>query len=457
MSRRDRPAGCDDDRSACSAQSTAERSRVWIVTVGEPLPIDAGGQRLHRAGILADMLAKRGHEVVWWSSTFEHNGKSLRFDRSTRIVASPNHRIWCLHGRAYRRNVSLARLVNHWQVGRAFDRLIENEPQPDVILAAMPTIELARSAVAYGRRRGVPVAIDIRDLWPDIWVDAMPRPLRGATRAALWPYEQSLRATVRDATAVLGITDGAVDWALAKAARPRTTHDAAFPFGYDPTPPPAEDIEAAERFWDEQGVFANDAFVACFIGSMTHRLQSRLLVEAAALIPAAERSRLRIVLCGNGEARPCLIEKARGLEHVLLPGWINRAQIWTLLRRASIGLLPYPRTLDYVRSIPNKAIEYLSAGVPIVTSMQGDMAVFLTRHACGSVLADEAPEAFAAEILRLSREPMALADLRSHAVATFEDLSAERVYGRMIDHLLRLPRPVQAAFDAPAAPAMVRQ
>ena len=37
--------------------------RVWLVTIGEPLPIDGTNERLCRTGILANMLVKRGHKV----------------------------------------------------------------------------------------------------------------------------------------------------------------------------------------------------------------------------------------------------------------------------------------------------------------------------------------------------------------------------------------------------------
>jgi hypothetical protein len=54
--------------------------RVWLITVGEPLPLDGPGERMLRTGILAAFLAARGHEVVWWSSSFDHVRKRQRSD-----------------------------------------------------------------------------------------------------------------------------------------------------------------------------------------------------------------------------------------------------------------------------------------------------------------------------------------------------------------------------------------
>src|SRR5688572_12390199 len=49
--------------------------KVWLVTAGEPLPLGKQEQRLLRAGLLARYLVAAGHEVTWWTSTFDHTSK----------------------------------------------------------------------------------------------------------------------------------------------------------------------------------------------------------------------------------------------------------------------------------------------------------------------------------------------------------------------------------------------
>ena len=60
---------------------------VWLVTVGESLLIDEGSQRLLRVRILADLLVKSGHKVIWWASTFNHARKMQVF--SGEIFVTP--------------------------------------------------------------------------------------------------------------------------------------------------------------------------------------------------------------------------------------------------------------------------------------------------------------------------------------------------------------------------------
>ena len=50
--------------------------RIWIIKIGEPVPVCPGNYRLMRAGMLAQIAVNRGHDVLWWTSAFEHFTKT---------------------------------------------------------------------------------------------------------------------------------------------------------------------------------------------------------------------------------------------------------------------------------------------------------------------------------------------------------------------------------------------
>jgi len=55
--------------------------KIWLVTIGEPLPLGISkDDRLHRTGQFARYCASKGHEVVWWTSTFDHFRKQHHFE-----------------------------------------------------------------------------------------------------------------------------------------------------------------------------------------------------------------------------------------------------------------------------------------------------------------------------------------------------------------------------------------
>ena len=81
--------------------------RIWLITIGEPLQISDPNDRLQRTGILAKSLVKRGHQVIWWTSTFDHVRKKHRFYKDTNYKLSDNFEIKLLHAIQYKKNISI--------------------------------------------------------------------------------------------------------------------------------------------------------------------------------------------------------------------------------------------------------------------------------------------------------------------------------------------------------------
>lgn len=148
--------------------------RVWLLHIGEELPVD-GTTRLFRYGYLARALTDRGHEVLRWAPTFRHATKKFRFSADARVSVWENYSIQFVHSPGYRRNAGFERLRTYRVLDRRFRELSTREPMPDLIVAAIPSLEWAAAATEYGRRHGVPVVVDVRDLWPDVFLNAFPR------------------------------------------------------------------------------------------------------------------------------------------------------------------------------------------------------------------------------------------------------------------------------------------
>ena len=53
----------------------------------------------------------------------------------------------------------------------------------------------------------MPVVVDIRDLWPDVFADAFPPKIRKIGHWLLAPYRTMARRACRDASAIVGPTE----------------------------------------------------------------------------------------------------------------------------------------------------------------------------------------------------------------------------------------------------------
>ncbi|MFM1813515.1 MAG: hypothetical protein RLZ98_210 [Pseudomonadota bacterium] len=411
--------------------------RIWLVTVGEEIPEDPGTPRLLRTGILARHLADRGHDVTWWNSTFNHQQKIQRSDATVIRDTAERYRLVLLHGRSYGRNVSLARILNHRDIARSFEAEVRSQARPDVIVCSYPTIELADAVVGYACKYSVPIAVDFRDMWPDALAEVMPLPVRILAAPLLAHWRASQRRIVERATAILGITDAFVAWALGSTGRGRSDLDRAFHLTVDTQSPPADALAKANAFWGEQGVHgADDQVIGCFMGSIARREDLLAVVRAAAKLEAGERARLRLVFCGSDDLMRDIAAVSVGDPVVLTAGWRNAAEIRSLLQRSNFGMLPYPSTADFRMSLPNKVGEYLSAGLPIMTGLQGETHAFLKREGLGLFYAEGDCICIRDCLSEIVADTGRISALRPRALAAYKaGFDAATIYRSFCDHI----------------------
>lgn len=409
--------------------------RIWILTVGEPLPVDGPHERLMRSALLTEELARRGHEVTFFSSAFDHVRKSWRADETkTMRIEEPGYDLVLLRGLGYQRNVSLQRFRDHRAVAREFARIAPQLPRPDVILVSIPIVELATEAL----KLGVPVALDSRDLWPDIFVDVVPGFAKPLARLALGKLDRETNAAFRQADACLGHTRPFVDWGLSRAGRQGSELDRDFPFGYRPMTLDEPALAQATEWWAAQGVTSDRAVRMCFFGAVGHQFAFDAVVQSLTALDPNDRRDLQVVLCGDGESRPELERAAKDLGDgsLVVPGWVDRPQIAALMKLSHVGLAPYRDEPMFRASIPNKVIEYWSGGLPVLWSIpEGLVADLLRESGAGAVYRN------AGEMVDGARS-LATDSASSQAASTLfaERFEADRVYGDFADHIEKIAR-----------------
>jgi glycosyltransferase involved in cell wall biosynthesis len=412
--------------------------KVWLIEIGETLPIgDNQRCRLRRIGILARTLAEAGHEVTWWASTFDHYHKCHVVGTEAPVVLDCGVVIRPLRGCGYTRNLSIKRLFDYILVSVRFSRLCHHAPRPDVILCGFPSIELSFAAVKYGLKADIPVVLDIKDMWPEIFLEYGPRWVRPLLKTVLWPWFEMASWACMHATAVTGMTEAFVDWGVARGGRQRSVLEKSFPFGYPEEAPSAQDVQEAEKFWDCYGVTTKSGQKnVCYFGGLGHQLDMTVTIEAARKLKS-KKFKIKMVLCGSGDLLDDYREKAAGLDNIIFPGWVDAAKIHVLMRRSFVGLDPLPERYDFLASINNKAIEYLSAGLPVVSSPpRGVLSDLLSAtrtgmsHECGD------HERLAEILIELCDHPEKQAKMSANARTLFESqFSAKKVYGEMKSYI----------------------
>ncbi len=410
--------------------------RVWLITIGEPLPTDGPQERLLRTGMLAEALAAVGHEVVWWSSTFDHVRKRQRFCADTSIAVGSRYQLNLLHAVAYAKNISFLRLANHYGVARAWSKWAYREPKPDVMLCSFPTIGLSRAATRYGRVCGIPVVLDVRDLWPDIF----PGPTEGWGRwmkgLALAPLVKATREAFKTCTAVVGVSERYLRWGLSYAGRPAGEHDRVFAIGYKKPHVTAGDLTAAEMSLRDVGVNPEKK-IAWFVGSLGTTYDLIPLIQAARRLGQQGQNDIQFVFSGEGGNGLAYRRLAEGMNNVVFTGWMDSHQIAWLMRVSRVGLMAYAAGAP--QGLPNKLFEYLGAGLPVLSALSGETEALLSTHECGLTYTPGDTDSFLKALLTLLDNASLSNQMGRNAASLFTGhYTAEKINAEIIRHLERV-------------------
>lgn len=412
---------------------------VWIFQTGEPIHIDPGQPRPMRAMNLANMLVQEGHRVTLWTSGFHHQQKTHR----SRVVTS--HRvnelleIRLIPSNGYQKNIGFGRLYDHFQLALNLSRELKNEKiAPDIGYVGFPPIEFAHVATRWLKLNNIPMVLDAKDQWPHIFMDAFPRSLRCLVFLIFYPYFVLGRSALRNSTAFSSVSQSFLRWMESYSGRSLAEDDIVAPLSPMTERIGPLDRQNAELFWLKFSVFGNNKTRFVFIGSLSQAFDFGPIAELA---EKAEKGGLdwEFVICGDGPERRNIEEIFSGCNNTIFPGWIDRAQISVVMRYSTMGLAPYKRSKDFLDSIPNKIIDYLSHNKPVLTSLSGEVGSLIQRHNCGLVYSKSDIEQLFVRTQILVSDENRLRNMGSAANEIFNKMFAgEAVYKRLVDVLERL-------------------
>ena len=264
----------------------------------------------------------------------------------------------------------------------------------DVLVASSPPFFLHIGGVAVARMRGIPLVLEIRDLWPDYLVGMGVVKSRHAARA-LFALERYL---LSKADRVVVVTEAFRDRVVEKGV-PRSRIevisngvDTSFYYRSAEEPP----LPSLRRRGDE--------FIVGYLGNFGAGQDVASLVDAAALL-AAEDPTVRVVLAGDGSDRARVVARAGDsrLPNVSLESPIPKHDTRAFYNSCDACLVPLAGFPILQETVPSKIFEIMACERPIVACLGGEGARIIERSGGGIVAAPGDPRSIADAILRMKR------------------------------------------------------
>lgn len=332
---------------------------------------------------MARALAQRGHRVTMACGRFEGAESGLagpfRLGRREGMVAG--FRV-VQFDVPYRNGMGLAgRTAAFLHFAARATALARSEW--DVVVASSTPLTVALPAL-LGR---APFVFEIRDPWPEL-----PRAMGGVPAPLLWAMERLAGAACRRAAAVVALSEGMADTARARgAAQVHTVPNGADLDLFGPHVAPRRPAQVASH-----------EVLAVYAGAHGRANGLDVALDAAALLRDVP---LRLILVGDGSEKPRLVERARveGLANITFLPPCPKRELAGLLSAAQIGLfLLAPVDAFAELTAPNKLMDGLAAGLPLVANVPGHAARCLEDGPCGIAVPPADAPALAAALRRLA-------------------------------------------------------
>lgn len=271
----------------------------------------------------------------------------------------------------------------------------------DVVVVSSPTFFSIGSAWLLARLKRARLVVEVRDLWPAIFVE-----LGVLTNRWIIKLLQRLElAAYHAADAVVVVTEGFRENLIQRGVPPSKVHTVRN--GVDADRFSSEVVHGSDTR-ARLGAGPGECLVV-YAGALgiSHALDK--VVEAAALLTDQP---VRFALVGEGAEKQRIAERARelGLTNVHLPGAVARDEVPSVLAAADICLVSLRDVPLFSSFIPSKLFEYLAAEKPVIGALRGEPAQIL-RAAGAVVVPPEKPERLAEEIVALAQDPVRRADL----------------------------------------------
>lgn len=367
---------------------------IWIVQTAEPLHCDKDNPRPMRAMNLSNFLEKHGFNVTIWSTVFYHQQKRKRtVGREVSINKCLNIRLISSIG--YKKNISIMRIIDHIQLAINFGitLLKYTGRKPDLLFIGFPPIGISFLACLWARAHGIPYILDVKDKWPEIFIRAgVPIPT-WVLQVLMCIPSMMARWSMKNANCVSSISPPFLEWINIYSSRSSCSMmDFVFPLAAElPYPKNSELKDSISRFSNLLTSASSDTKIIFFVGNMMRTTFNFDPIVIAASKAIEENKNWAFLLCGDGEAFCELENQTRNYPNVIMPGYITQADLIVFGNRADVAIAPIKNISDYLISYPNKFLDYLNLGLPVITSLNGIVGDLIKKNNLGSVYSENIP------------------------------------------------------------------
>lgn len=375
--------------------------------------------REYRFLLLAKALELKGHEVVWFTSTFSHHFKIERSKESKIISISDNFKIHLIKSRPYSKNLSFGRIFRDLTYGFNLMETLKNDyPCPGVFFVGDSPVLFYYPSYWYCRKNNIPYIVDQMDLWPELIVKSFPARIRPFVEIFCFPIYQIRKKVFNNCFGFISLAKKYLDIPMSISTSIVNKPNAVIYNGIDVDEfrlqmtivDPSIDKKLGNKSIGEIWfIFAGTLGPSYDLETMLHGFLNL-------------NDKCKLIIAGDGSERTYVENfiKENELNNVKYIGKISKNSLPYLYSKCDIGLNTYGVYSNVEMS--DKFYDYTGAGLVVLNSLQGEVKDFVEKFGIGYNYQASNLESFIDKLqLIINSDNLALMKEKSFELGSFFD------------------------------------
>lgn len=288
------------------------------------------------------------------TSSFYHRTKQQR--ELQKCIQQEAFKVTLIHEPGYEKNISIGRLISAKRFAKNVLAYLKTRNKPDLIYQVVPSLDVADAVSRYAKANGIPLMIDIQDLWPEAFRMAVDIPV--LSDIGFYPMKRQANRIYARADQVIAVSDTYA----ARGASVNSDGQAGLSV-YIGTDLDYVRQEMARHHIEKP----KNEFWVTYIGALGHSYDISLIIKALTMLRTKGMGNIVFQVMGDGVLMDQFKQEAlnAGIRAVFY-GQVEYGRMMAILMKSDVAVNPIVG--KSAASIINKVADYAAAGIPVVNT-----------------------------------------------------------------------------------------
>ena len=374
-----------------------------------------------RISTIYRLLKEKGAEVELITTNFNHREKQKHHPEQHPADVT------FLPVPEYKKNVGFRRLFSHVVFAVRLSKYLKKLTyHPSKVYCLVPAVTAGLACHSYCRKKKIPFVVDVIDLWPESFIILSSH--KKMLQLLTLPWKKIAEKVYRSADLLFA---GSKEYALHAQRFNRKTKAIPVYLGTD-----VNRFETLVSSSTLQIDKPPDQIWICFGGMLGNSYDIDIILESFKKLSKAKEYNLKLVSIGDGQEKEKIIFfKKKHALNIEVTGFLPYADYMKYLSLADVAINSFKKGTRVAYSY--KFNDYISAGVPVLNNVQGEMADIITRYDIGRNF-DHTVDSLHYRLKEMIDSPALLAEMRKNAIFVATNvLDKQTVYREMLETIMQ--------------------